>query len=135
MALKKEIKDDRGIITNYHKISIIELDNDLKKMKITLKSYVDETYRDIEKQYQAKEIELSNIMEQINEENRKDSPDTELVIQLSNQYNNLVFQDASSESKSILSRIVELDYNESITIGEVYQQLKTLEPFKGSEDV
>lgn len=47
MALLKQIIDENGIVTNYHKVSHVNLQNDI--LTCTLDSYVSEDYRELEK--------------------------------------------------------------------------------------
>jgi len=50
MALKKEMIDEYGQRTDYHRISKIECDYNQKQLHIYIESYTSEDYRNIEKQ-------------------------------------------------------------------------------------
>lgn len=67
MALKKEIKNNKGEKTEYHRISHLEIDFDLGQIHIYIKSYTEEQYRNLEKS-QIKEIEknINNFNEKLN---------------------------------------------------------------------
>lgn len=62
MALRKEIKNSRGIIGNYHRIEQIVKNHD--ELSVTIKTYADEGYRKKEKAF----LDLSRRLDGLNEE-------------------------------------------------------------------
>ena len=47
MALNKQLVNDKGIVTNYHKVSYVTLDNSI--LHCSVESYVSPGYRELEK--------------------------------------------------------------------------------------
>ena len=96
MALLKPIKQNNGIVLNYHRIANIRnVVND--KTYLDVISYVDKE-------------------ERIKEQNQpKYSPNKPEIYKVNAIYN--------------------LPYNDTLTIEEAYEYLKTLEVFEGSEDI
>lgn len=96
MALSKPIKQNNGIVLNYHRIANIRnVVND--KTYLDVISYVDKEEREKE------------------QNQPKYSPSKENIYRVNNIY--------------------KLPYNDTLTIEEAYEHLKTLEDFEGSEDV
>ena len=96
MALSKPIKQNNGIVLNYHRIANIRnVVND--KTYLDVISYVDKEEREKE------------------QSQPKYSP--------------------SKENIYIVNNIYKLPYNDTLTIEQAYEHLKTLEVFEGSEDV
>ena len=96
MALSKPIKQNNGIVLNYHRIANIRnVVND--KTYLDVISYVDKEEREKE------------------QNQPKYSPSKENIYTVNNIY--------------------KLPYNDTLTIEEAYEYLKTLEDFEGSEDV
>lgn len=48
MALKKELKSDKGIVATYHRIDSVA--KNYNKIEVIVKSYADENYRNKEKE-------------------------------------------------------------------------------------
>lgn len=96
MALSKPIKQNNGIVLNYHRIANIRnVVND--KTYLDVISYVDKEEREKE------------------QNQPKYSPSKENIYRVNNIY--------------------KLPYNDTLTIEDAYEYLKTLEVFEGSEDV
>ena len=96
MALLKAIKQQNGVILNYHRINgIRNIVND--NTYIDILSYVDEEEREKDKKY------------------AKYSPNRAKLL--------------------IYSSFVQIPYNDTLTIQDAYEYLKTLPEFEGSEDV
>lgn len=55
MAVKKKIKQSNGVITEYHKISMIKIDIN-QTIQVLIESYLDEEGRNYEKEYAAGNI-------------------------------------------------------------------------------
>ena len=146
MALDKLKKLYNGIELKYHKISSIQINNDNKKLHVSIKSYVDENSRNKEKELTDKELRLKNLLAQIDEENAKDVPNTELVIQLSSEYTEVQesleyptdVEDWKMDREKltyITEKIYELEYTEEVSVTYIYDQLKLHEDFVGSVDI
>ena len=96
MALLKAIKQNNGIVLNYHRISDIKnIVND--KTYLNVISYIDKEEREKE------------------QKQPKYSPNKQEIYKVNNIY--------------------DLPYNDTLTIEDAYEYLKTLEDFEGSEDV
>ena len=96
MALLKAIKQENGIVLNYHRISDIKnVVND--KTYIGVLSYVDGDEREKEKNQP------------------KYSPNKKPIY--------------------VVSSLIPIEYNDTLTIENAYEYLKTLEEFEGSEDI
>ena len=91
MALKKDITQDDGVVTSYHRIAFIQITTN-RQNSITVFSYVNDDVRKQEKE---------EIM-------------------------------AQPYCKSVT---YETDYDANMTIETAYDYLKTLEAFKGAEDI
>lgn len=113
MALQKEIEMKNGIILNYHRItSLNKITN--KNNIIEVNSYINEVQREKEKEYQ--------------DAQKKNAEGKELTV----------------EEQEILDKginvLVEADfiikeYNETETIEDTYEYLKTLDKYKDAENV
>lgn len=96
MALSKPIKQENGIILNYHRISDIRnVVND--KTYIDVISYVDKDEREKE------------------QNQPKYSPNKPIIYKANKVYN--------------------VDYNDTLTIEQAYEYLKTLPEFEGAENI
>lgn len=49
MALKKELIDDKGVKTLYHKLNSLKFDYERNKCIVEISNYTDKSFRDIEK--------------------------------------------------------------------------------------
>jgi len=61
MALKKEIENDKGIVSNYHRISFVAIDIDNKKISVSIESYTKDTIRTREKENQQRLIDAEKL--------------------------------------------------------------------------
>lgn len=96
MALLKAIKQQNGVVLNYHRIADIKnVVND--KTYIGVLSYVDEEEREKEKKQP------------------KYSPNKPQIY--------------------VVSLLIPVEYNDTLTIEDAYEYLKTLPEFEGSEDI
>lgn len=91
MALKKDIAQDDGVVTSYHRIAFVQITTN-RQNSITVFSYVNDGVREREKE---------EVMSQ-------------------------------PYCKSVT---YETDYDASMTVEAAYDYLKTLEAFKGAEDI
>lgn len=115
MALLKEIELENGIILNYHRIaSIDKVTNIINRIEVN--SYISENQREKEKRYQ--ELQKKSI--EIGYENLTDEEKAEL----NRGINVLVEAD-----------FIETDYDNTMTIEQAYDYLKTTEKYKDAKDV
>lgn len=113
MALQKEIELDNGIVLNYHRItSLSKITNVLNNIEVN--SYISESQRKKEKQYQEIQIKNANEEELTTEEQEL----------LEKGINVLVEAD-----------FINIPYDEEMTIESAYEYLKTTEKYKDSEDI
>ena len=158
MAINKEIKNEFGQITNYHRISELTYDFDNGQLHILLDSYASSEYRDIEKEF-IKEIEnkindyyeLKKIIEQQDKDllyytnNNKLTDEerikySELMEKLDNNnklLNNINIQElkASKYEKMVLkTNKITVDINDDMR-NKIYELIKNLPEFKESIDI
>jgi len=113
MALQKEIELDNGVILNYHRItSLNKITNVLNNIEVN--SYINESQRQKEKQYQEVQIKNANEEELTTEEQEL----------LENGINVLVQAD-----------FINIPYDANMTIEDAYEYLKTTEKYKDAIDV
>ena len=113
MALQKEIILDNGIVLNYHRVVSINKITNLKN-DIEVASYINSEQREKEKKYQ--EIQIKNANEE---------PLTEEEYEILQKGLNVIVETSVDNT----------EYDESITIENVYEYLKTLPQFEGAIDV
>lgn len=113
MALSKEIVLDNGIVLNYHRVVSINKITNFKN-DIEVASYINEEQRKKEKIYQ--EVQIKNASgEELTKEEK----------QILDEGLNVIVKTSVENTK----------YDESITIENVYDYLKTLPQFEGAIDV
>lgn len=113
MAILKEIEKENGIILNYHRItSLNKITN--QNNTIEVNSYINEIQRNKEMEYQEAQRKNAN-NEELNEKEKA---------LLENGIN--VFIDAE---------YIIIPYDESMTIEDAYDYLKTTDKYKDAEDV
>jgi len=63
MAIKKTFKDNKGVVTNYHRVGVFAFDATQGKLAVNLFGYADEEYRLIEKEDSTKQTDnhVSNL--------------------------------------------------------------------------
>lgn len=113
MALQKEIELDNGIILNYHRITSLNKLTNISN-NIEVNSYISESQRQKEKEYQ--EVQRKSINEE-----ELTSEEQEL---LEKGINVLVQAD-----------FISIPYDGEMTIESAYEYLKTTEKYKDSEDM
>ena len=113
MALKKEIELENGVIINYHRITSLNKITNISN-SIEVSSYTNEEQRKKEKAYQELQIKQAN-GEELTEEEQ---------LQLSQGIN--VF---------IHTEYINLPYDESMTIENAYDFLKSLDEYAEAIDV
>lgn len=113
MGLQKQIKQDNGIILNYHRIVTLSKITNISNV-IEVSSYINETEREKEKRYQ--ELQKRNVnKEELTKEEREE---------LEKGINVLVETEYISTS-----------YDADMTIENAYEYLKTLDKYKKSKDI
>ena len=90
MALEKELINGKGVKTTYHRIDSISM---VDGIKVTVKSYTDESYRQQEKEREALIKRQEEVKEQLEEEMAKtgDEYGKEKVIALTEEINEIGF--------------------------------------------
>ena len=121
MALLKDITDNRGITTNYHKI--IDIQN-MGNIAITVRSYVSKEIRD-------KEIEATNKINRFDYLVENRSEDTEEFEELA--LNQSVY--AGNMNLGISDKTYTTDSIDDFSFQAAYNYLKTLSDFENAEDV
>lgn len=112
MALKKEIELENGVMLNYHRIVSLNKITNISNV-IEIASYTNEKQRKKEEKYQ--EIQRKNANnEELSEEEKK---------LLKNGIN--VFIDTD---------MINIPYNEDMTIEKAYEYLKTTEKYSNAAD-
>lgn len=160
MALLKEIKDSKGLITKYHRISSFTINKDSNVLNVYIKSYADESYRELEKRIinlklQRNELS-SDIASKRNEidlvkfkgtedsipQEETDKRVEELLLQISELESNINKTDEEISTNEIGSTFlldytynIPLDLNKSYNITEIYNELKETNKFKKAEDI
>lgn len=133
MALKIQIKNEKGIMTEYHRILNISAFAD-GNMKVTMASYAGNEYRKLEIDDLKNRNEYNSNMKALENELHKEEKDNELISILSKKVN-------SALSPQTPYHIFEntytfaFDKNTSVSYSDVYTALKQLPQFEGAEDV
>lgn len=112
MALKKQIILDNGIAVNYHRINSIEFMTNWT-ININISSYISEEQRN-------KEIQYQNIAKK---QIRGEKLAPEEIILLNKPLNVFIEGD-----------FLEIEYNENLSIKDIYEYLKTTEKYKDAVD-
>ena len=133
MALKKDLKNDKGITAVYHRIDSVT--KNYNKIEVILKSYADETYRDKEKEL----IELSEKMDdliyelsQLTVDPEKNKNEIAEIEEKMARFNTL----AQTSDLSIFSTSVLIPYEleENVSFSDIYKYLSESDPvFSGAE--
>ena len=114
MALTLKKVESNGITTTYHRISRLEVKS---KIVVIISSYIDESYRELEKQNEMEIlIRETSTVEELIEQGR----------------DNLVVEQKYSISESVYA--FALDKEESISFINLYESIKALPEFTGAID-
>ena len=112
MALEKDVKQSNGIVLNYHRIgSINKITNMVNQFEIN--SYINKEEREKEKRYQELQKRNAN-NEKLSEEEAKELEEGIDVM--------------------VRAEYMQIPYNETQTIQDVYDYLKTTEKYKDAKD-
>ena len=130
MALKLKITNRKGITTNYHRISALEVTD---RIVVTLASYVSKDYRDSEKKIQENLRLKEELEKQIIDEQVKEDPDMLKIMELQARVNSLDLVPKENVASS-MRYTVPFDVEDDISFKSIYEQLKQEEVFKDAED-
>ena len=134
MALEKEIINGKGVKTTYHRIDSISM---VEGIKVTVKSYTDESYRQQEKEREALIKRQEEVKEQLEEEMAKtgDAYDKEKVIALTEESNEIGFPVSLDLAIFVHTFQYPLDKDAIVSYEAMYEKLKKEPIFEGSKDV
>ena len=134
MALEKEIINGKGVKTTYHRIDSISM---VEGIKVTVKSYTDESYRQQEKEREALIKRHEEVKEQLEEEMAKtgDAYDKEKVIALTEESNEIGFPVSLDLAIFVHTFQYPLDKDAIVSYEAMYEKLKKEPIFEGAKDV
>lgn len=147
MALKKTIITDNGIETSYHRIVSIGREcittvYNVNQIGVVLHSYKDESYRELEKEWEKVLIRINQLNKQIDElakegcadENRDEFD--QRAGELFGERDRLVQSTPIVNSYHIydISLDVELETTDELSFTDVYDALKNTDKFKDAVD-
>ena len=134
MALEKEIINGKGVKTTYHRVDSISM---VDGIKVTVKSYTDESYRQQEKEREALIKRQEEVKEQLEEEMAKtgDEYDKEKVIALTEETNEIGFPTPLDLAIFIHTFEYPLDRDAVVSYEAMYEKLKQEPIFEGAKDV
>ena len=134
MALEKELINGKGVKTTYHRIDSISM---VDGIKVTVKSYTDESYRQQEKEREDLIKRQEEVKEQLEEEMKKtgDEYDKEKVIALTEETNEIGFPTPLDLAIFIHTFEYPLDRDAVVSYEAMYQKLKQEPIFEGAKDV
>ena len=134
MALKKELINGKGVKTTYHRIDSISM---VDGIKVTVKSYTDESYRQQEKEREALIKRQEEVKEQLEEEMAKvgEEYSKEKVIALTDESNEIGFPVDLDLAIFVHTFEYPLDKDAVVSYEAMYQKLKKEPIFEGSMDV
>lgn len=136
MALQKEIMNEFGVVANYHRIKMIENNNPI--IKVSIYSYVDKKYRELEKRFSIIEDDCQKQMILVNELRKDDSKQAELQDALNTLADIQENMPNAYKNYYVFETTIELkhdDNEEDISFRLVYDKLKETEEFADSIDV
>ena len=134
MALEKELINGKGVKTTYHRIESISM---VDGIKVTVKSYTDESYRQQEKEREALIKRQEEVKEQLEEEMAKtgDEYDKEKVIALTEETNEIGFPTPLDLAIFVHTFEYPLDRDAVVSYEAMYEKLKQEPIFEGAKDV
>ena len=131
MALEKELINGKGVKTTYHRIDSISM---VDGIKVTVKSYTDESYRQQEKEREALIKRQEEVKEQLKAKTG-DEYDKEKVIALTEETNEIGFPTPLDLSIFVHTFEYPLDKDEIVSYEAMYEKLKKGPIFEGATDV
>ena len=134
MALEKELINGKGVKTTYHRIESISM---VDGIKVTVKSYTDESYRQQEKEREDLIKRQEEVKEQLEEEMKKTGEEysKEKVIALTEETNEIGFSVALDLAIFIHTFEYPLDKDAVVSYEAMYEKLKKEPIFEGATDV
>ncbi len=134
MALEKELINGKGVKTTYHRIDSISM---VDGIKVTVKSYTDESYRQHEKEREDLIKRQEEVKEQLEEEMKKTGEEysKEKVIALTEETNEIGFPVALDLAIFIHTFEYPLDKDAVVSYEAMYEKLKKEPIFEGATDV
>lgn len=134
MALEKELINGKGVKTTYHRVDSISM---VDGIKVTVKSYTDESYRQQEKEREALIKRQEEVKEQLEEEMAKtgDEYDKEKVIALTEETNEIGFPTPLDLAIFVHTFEYPLDRDAVVSYEAMYEKLKQEPIFEGAKDV
>lgn len=137
MALNKRIKLENGIQMTYHRIDDMKINHKDKELTVTIASYVDKKYRDIEVNNNYKKQKYEDLIKLIIQENSKtqEDIDADKIIKWSDEANSLVgdFKDEINLNAGKIE--IKLENVEDFSLKNIYNLLKQQELFVDSKDI
>ena len=134
MALEKELINGKGVKTTYHRIDSISM---VDGIKVTVKSYTDESYRQQEKEREALIKRQEEVKEQLEEEMAKTGEEysKEKVIALTEESNEIGFPIPLDLAIFVHTFQYPLDKDAIVSYEAMYEKLKKEPIFEGAKDV
>ena len=134
MALEKELINGKGVKTTYHRIESISM---VDGIKVTVKSYTDESYRQQEKEREALIKRQEEVKKQLEEEMAKvgDKYNKEKVIALTEETNEIGFPIPLDLAIFVHNLEYPLDKDAVVSYEAMYEKLKKESMFEGATDV
>ena len=134
MALEKELINGKGVKTSYHRIDSISM---VDGIKVTVKSYTDESYRQQEKEKESLIKRQEEVKKQLEEEMAKigGEYDKETVIALTEESNEIGFPVALDLAIFVHTFEYPLDKETAVSYEAMYQKLKQEHMFENAIDV
>lgn len=134
MALEKELINGKGVKTTYHRIDSISM---VDGIKVTVKSYTDESYRQQEKERESLIKRQEEVKKQLEEEMAKtgDEYSKEKVIALTDESNEISFPVSLDLAIFVHTFQYPLDKETAVSYEAMYQKLKQEPMFEGAVDI
>ena len=134
MALEKELINGKGVKTTYHRIDSISM---VDGIKVTVKSYTDESYRQQEKEREDLIKRQEEVKEQLEEEMKKTGEEysKEKVITLTEESNKIGFPIPLDLAIFVHTFEYPLDKDAIVSYEAMYEKLKKEPIFEGATDV
>ena len=134
MALEKELINGKGVKTTYHRIDSISM---VEGIKVIVKSYTDESYRQQEKEREALIKRQEEVKEQLKAEMAKtgEEYDKEKVIALTEETNEIGFPVPLDLAIFVHTFEYPLDRDSVVSYEAMYEKLKQEPIFEGATDV
>lgn len=134
MALEKELINGKGVKTSYHRIDSISM---VDGIKVTVKSYTDESYRQQEKEREALIKRQEEVKKQLEEEMAKtgDEYNKEKVVALTEETNEIGFPVPLDLAIFVHTFEYPLDRDAVVSYEAMYEKLKQEPIFEGAKDV